>query len=116
MRVRRLLSDEHEERLKQVTCPRCKMHHLRQAVNGDFKPILKYNLGENYWICSSEEGARCYLLSSKDVDIVFETSEGTKPVSFEEPPVSPPVSFARIIRRRKGEVIDITHLAQGISS
>jgi hypothetical protein len=49
-------------------------------------------------------------MSSCYVDTIFETSDETKPVSFDqEQKVSPPYTGARIVRRRKGKVFDVTH-------
>lgn len=111
MRVRRLLADEHAERLRQVKCPRCKSNDLHLACKNEEMPRLRHDPGEKFWICSGPEGKFCYILSSASVETIFETSEGTKPVSFEEVLKVPPPSVARIVRRRHGECIDITNIA-----
>ncbi len=110
MKVRRLLLEEHEERLKQSVCPRCKSHQLIQAVKGSETPKLRYDPGHVFWTCSGPLGQKCFLMSSCYVDTIFETSDETKPVSFDqEQKVSPPYTGARIVRRRKGKVFDVTH-------
>lgn len=113
MKVRKLLSEEHEERLKQSICPRCKSHQLIEVVKGNETPKLKYDPGHVFWACSGPLGQKCFLISSCYVDTIFETSEETKPVSFneEQKTSSTPYTGARIIRRRKGEISDITHFS-----
>lgn len=113
MKVRKLLLEEHEERLKQSICPRCKSHQLIQTVKGIETLRLRYDPGNIHWICSGPLGQRCFLMSSCHVDTIFETSEETKPVSFEENvKITPQNTGARIVRRRHGQILDITHFSQ----
>jgi hypothetical protein len=111
MRVRRLLADEHAERLKQLKCPRCKNHALHSATRGEDTPHLRYEPGEIFWACSGPAGQSCYLLSSAAAETIFETSDGTKAVCFDEAPPQPPPA-ARIVRRRHGECVDITRISR----
>jgi hypothetical protein len=108
MRTRRLIREEHDARLSQNTCPRCKKHTLTKKLLDVSYGKLKG--GMPFWACSGPLGHECYYISDGASDPLFESSEGTVPVNPDEkPPV--PEYVPRVIRRPRntGKKYQLVH-------
>jgi hypothetical protein len=105
MKVRRLLLDEHAERLKRNICPRCKKFSLNEISINEENPAppAKFKIIGSYFACSGPLGYNCYFISSIKGSTVFESSECVDPIEFNEEPVKAPVST--VVRRRNGVII-----------
>ncbi len=101
MKVRRLLKEEHEERLRKGYCPRCKTYSLINVEITKFVdlPPVKHKLIQSYWKCNGPHGFLCYFISSEKGPVIFESANGTKPVEFSEQKEDNKIST--IIRRKK---------------
>ena len=108
MRVRRLLLDEHCERIRRNICPRCKKFSLKE-IFADQLPKTKYKSDKSAWICEGHEDFSCYMLSSSSSDVLFETSEGVTLIDFSENDNQLKKSQSTVVRRRAGEVTEIKH-------
>jgi len=109
MRVRRLLLDEHEERLKRGLCPKCQRFSLQKIDVNESHPLpkVKYRIKESFWSCSGPESFNCYFISSIEGDTIFESADGVDVINFDTTPVK--YSGAKVIKRRKsGEIVEIT--------
>jgi hypothetical protein len=112
MRVRRILLDEHSERLRRNRCPKCNNHPLHRVEVADQQhlPRTKYKIVDHFWTCSGPDSFNCYFISSISGDTVFESTEGVSIIDFEEIPV--PRKGGKIVKRTKsGHVIDLTPMS-----
>lgn len=81
MRARRLIREEHEARIAQKKCPRCKQHDLSQSMLG--RPYGKLKAFTSFWSCSGPRGHECYYLVDSTSEILYESAEGTSAVDLE---------------------------------
>lgn len=107
MRVRRILLDEHKERLRRGQCPRCNKFSLQKLEISAEKPgpQVRYKLAQDYWACSGPAGFSCYFMSGIQDTTMFESAEGVDLIDFTQESVRP--QGAKIIRRRGGECVNI---------
>jgi hypothetical protein len=107
MKVRRLLLDEHTERLKRSKCPRCKTSSLQEVDVSSIicLPQTKYKFEKSYWVCGGPMGHDCYFLSSMSGSTLFESVEGVPPIDFIEEP--PQTARSTVVRRRGGVVTPV---------
>lgn len=115
MRVRRILLDEHSERIRRDKCPKCNIFPL-QKLEVKYQqqlPKTKYKLIDHFWACAGPDSFNCYFISSTSGDTVFESSEGVSIIDFnEEKQINHKVG--KIVKRLKtGQMVDITHLNYG---
>lgn len=108
VKVRRILLDEHKERLKRSKCPRCNKFQLKKIEIAESQPLpaTKYKLTKDYWICGGPSNFLCYFMSGISGPILFESAEDVELIDFTEE-YSKPAS-AKIVRRRGGECVEIT--------
>jgi hypothetical protein len=110
MKVRRLLLDEHAERLKRNKCPRCNNASLQEVdvSSATCLPQTRYKFEKTYWICGGHMGHDCYFLSSISGNTLFESAEGAPPIDFiEEPPQAAKTARSTVVRRRGGVVTPV---------
>jgi hypothetical protein len=108
MRVRRLLLDEHCERIRRNICPRCKKFSLKEIFT-DQLPKTKYKSHKSVWTCEGHEDFSCYILSSQSSDVLFETCEGVSLIDFSENDLQTKKVKSTVFRRRAGEVTEVKH-------
>jgi hypothetical protein len=111
MRVRRILLDEHEERIRREICPRCNKFSLQRSEVKTCQsiPKAKYKFVEHFWSCAGPDSFNCYFISSDLGDTLFESSEGVDVINFDDNPKTIGYLGAKIIKRRKnGERVEIS--------
>jgi hypothetical protein len=112
MRVRRILLDEHAERVRRNKCPKCKKFFLQKHDVKEAKllPKAKYKFVDHFWSCSGPDSFNCYFVSSDSGDTLFESSEGVEIIDFSTE-IKPQYSGGKIVKRLKnGDRINITPL------
>ena len=108
MKVRRILLDEHAERLRRGTCPRCNKFSLVniQVNKGQQLPRSKYKICNSYWECSGPDKFLCFFMSDLSGSVVFESSDGVSLIDFTVE--NEKNNYARLVRRRAGNCVDLT--------
>jgi len=112
MRVRRILLEEHEERLKRNKCPRCNNFSLQKINVKDCSnpPKTKFKLSDYFWSCGGPEAFKCYFISSDLGSTLFESSEGVEIIDFNIGS-QPKYTGGKIVKRLKtGECIELKPL------
>jgi hypothetical protein len=105
MRIRRLIREEYEERIKKRYCPRCKTYSLVNVEINNYidLPLVRHKFIHSFWKCSGPHGFLCYFLSSDKGTTIFESFTGVKPVEYsnEEPVIQNPTVIRRTKESRK---------------
>jgi hypothetical protein len=104
MKIRKLLGEEFELRVKNSVCPRCYAQLLKTSI----PIIIKNQTHLTDYVCGSKLGHYCYFLLCKNEENgkFIESSDGTSLESLEN--IQQPKLTSYVIRRRQGCEVKIS--------